>query len=195
MPRKPDPIALGRRLIRGHMYWLLVASKVLSLLPYCLTVAEYLLLAEPCFQQHNLAPCRTSALYPAVWCMASGYMAYLSLDGLIVRWIVTYSQIAATVRMVSCVLLNYLFIQSFSRFGTSDIQALQIWVFITCVLTVSYILQSFIASNMAANTKERTLNLFHTAVYAVIPIGLASFFTMIGMIRTVMMLQYQLNKV
>lgn len=176
------------------MYWLLVASKILSLLPYCLTVGEYLLLAAPCFQQGNLAPCRVSALYPALWCMASGYMAYLSLDGLIVRWIVTYSQIAATVRMVSCVMLNYLLIQSFSRFGTSDTQALQIWVLITCVLTISYVLQSFIASNMATGTKERTLNLFHTAVYAVIPIGLASFFTMIGLIRTVMILQYQLDK-
>lgn len=194
MGRKPDPIALGRRLIRGHMYGILVAAKLFSLLPYCMAAGEYLLLAAPCFQQVGATPCRTTALFPAIWCMASGYMAYLGLDGLIVRWVVTYSQIAAIVRMVACVLCNYLLIQSLARLGASDTQALQIWVFITCILTVFYILQSFIASSMTTGTKDRTLNLFHTAVYAVIPIGMASFFTMIGLIRTVMNLQHQLGR-
>ena len=131
------------------------------------------------------------AIYPALWCMVSGYMAYLSFDGLLVRWIVTYSQVAACVRMLACVLVNFLFIHALTHFKGNDTIELQIWIFISCLLTFAYILQSFIASNMATGTKERTLNLFHTTVYAVIPIGMASFFTMIGLIRTVMFYQYK----
>lgn len=66
---------------------------------------------------------------------------------------------------------------------------LQIWILISVLLTTLYTLQTFITSDLGQSKRGRTLDLFHIAVYAVIPIGIASFLTMIALIRNLMLVQ------
>lgn len=69
---------------------------------------------------------------------------------------------------------------------------LQIWILVSVLLTTLYTLQTFVTSDIGTSQRGRTVDLFHIAVYAVIPIGLASFITMLALIRNLMVLQLYL---
>lgn len=177
---------------RGRVYWTLCLLRALSCAPSAFSVWEYLAEAEHCYAAaRSVSACAQHTLLPAIWCLVSGYLTWLGLDGMIVRWLHTYSAPAAILRTVTCVLLNYAAIEALVRFRTHSASTtlfdLQIWILISVILTVLYILQTFITSNM--DTSRRTLNFVHIAVFAVIPIGVASFATMLFLIRCLMLAQ------
>lgn len=177
---------------RGRVYWILCLLRALSCAPSAFAVWEYLAAAQRCYAgARSISACAQHTLLPAIWCLVSGYLTWLGLDGMIVRWLHTYSHPAAVLRAVTCVLLNYAAIEALVRFRTHSASTalfdLQIWILISVILTVLYILQTFITSNL--DTTRRTLNLLHVAVYAVIPIGVASFATMLFLIRCLMLAQ------
>lgn len=68
---------------------------------------------------------------------------------------------------------------------------LHVWILISCILTVAYTIQNFVTSNVALEKKRRSVDLYNIAVFAVVPVGLASFLTMLVMLRSIMILQYQ----
>lgn len=192
MARSHDPIRLGRRFISPTMYALFFLLRLLSCAPCLYKASHYLAATIVCFQTAKPPMhCAPDTLLPALWALVSAYMTYVASDGMMVRWIVTYSAPAAIIRMFASVLLNLLWVHFLGQFNGTPTINLQMWVLISCVSTAVYILHSFIASNMASGTKDRTLNLFRIAVYAVVPVGLASFVSMIGLIRTVMLMQFE----
>lgn len=188
-----DPIAASRRHIRGHMYVALAVLRLLSCTPSAYPVFYYFSATYRCYNDTRGNPesyrCSSDLLLPGVWCLVSSYMTYLALDGMMVRWIVMYSPVAAIIRTLACIIVNFVWIHFVTRFSGASTIDLQIWILISCMSTAVYILQTFITSNIATRAVDRTLNLFHIAVYAVVPIGLASFITMIALIRTLMLVQ------
>lgn len=68
---------------------------------------------------------------------------------------------------------------------------LHVWILISCILTVAYTVQNFVTSNVSLERKRRSVDLYNIAVFAVVPVGLASFITMLGLMRSIMILQYQ----
>lgn len=129
-----------------------------------------------------------------IWCLVSGYLSYAVLDGLMVRWIVTYSTPAAIVRMISCACLNIAMIQGlFSIFSPDRTYLLHVWILISCILTVAYTIQSFITSNLALEKKSRYFDFYNIAVFAVVPVGLASFLTMVCLLRSLIILRMDIE--
>ena len=56
------------------------------------------------------------------------------------------------------------------------------WIVISLILTVCYIVQDWLTSNIAiitAKEGQRKINFLEVAVFCVVPVGLASFITMI----------------
>ena len=84
-----------------------------------------------------------------LWCIVAGYLSYSILDSLLVRWIMTYLTSAAIVRVLS-MLTIIITIELYLINTTSAITdyGLHIWIFISCVLTFTYIVQNFVTSNL-----------------------------------------------
>ncbi|CCH63200.1 hypothetical protein TBLA_0J02060 [Henningerozyma blattae CBS 6284] len=166
----------------------------------------------------------------SIWSSVSLYLTYATLDSLMIRWIVKYSTLAAILRMFSMSLLiltiESLLINSFSL--DSDYY-LHVWIIISCILTIVFIWQSYITSNLnyvnhqsnekdidsnddslsnsSSNSidshvysrrqkklkkknkkiflvsKKRTIDLYKIIVFCVVPVGIASFLTMVGILR------------
>lgn len=130
-----------------------------------------------------------------VWCIVSGYLAYAVLDGLMDRWLITYSTPAVIVRLVSSSALNIAMTQAVVSVLSPDLNyKLHVWILISCILTVAYTVQNFITSNLALEKRKRSVDLYNIAVFAVVPVGLASFFTMLAMMRSVIILEYQYDE-
>lgn len=133
-----------------------------------------------------------------VWCIVSGYLSYSVLDGLMVRWIVTYLTSAAIVRMLSMsmiiVTVEQYLVATFSAQGYS--YGLHIWILISCGLTVLFIIQNFVTLNLDlkdGKVRARFFDFYKIAVFAVVPVGLASFITMIGLLRSLLILRLDLE--
>lgn len=135
----------------------------------------------------------------SLWCIVSLYLSYSILDSLMVRWVVKYSTLAAIVRMFAMSLviitLELMLLASLSPNGD---YYLHTWILISCVLTGAYIWQNYITSNLNYGvkmdqekprrnylrfSKKRTIDLYNITVFCVVPVGLASFITMIGLLR------------
>lgn len=133
-----------------------------------------------------------------IWCIVSAFMSYTVLDGLMVRWIVTYLTSAAIVRMLSMstilVTLEQYLVSTFSAEGYK--YGLHVWILISCVLTLTYIVQSFVTLNLDFKGKERArfFDLYNIIVFAVVPIGIASFLTMIGLLRSLLILRLDIEE-
>jgi hypothetical protein len=112
-----------------------------------------------------------------------------------VRWIVTYSAPAAIVRMLSCSTLNIAMIQTLhSLISSADkTYLLHTWILVSCILTVAYTIQNFVTSNLALEKRTRSVDLLKIAVFAVVPVGIASFITMLGLLRNLMILRMDLE--
>lgn len=189
-------ISQVRRRPRRRVYWVMVALRVLSSIPNFLALYSYLNEARMCLVSTKLpSACAQGTLLPALWCAVSGYIVWLGLKRMIRRWVLTYSELAAVFRVITCMLINYLAVSLHTYFrvsrGTSVID-LQIWILVSVLLTTLYTLQTFVTSDIGTSQRGRTVDLFHIAVYAVIPIGLASFITMLALIRNLMVLQLYL---
>ncbi|KAH3683110.1 hypothetical protein WICPIJ_005935 [Wickerhamomyces pijperi] len=132
-----------------------------------------------------------------IWCLVSAYLSYQILDGLMVRWIVTYQTTAAILRMLSVSLLIVWVEQILlSVFSPWDNYSLHTWILISCVLTGGYIFQNFVTSNLDLKNngkKARTIDYYNITVFAVVPVGLASFVSMIGLLRALLILRLDLD--
>lgn len=107
----------------------------------------------------NLTNTRSSEYFLAgVWCIVAGYLSYSILDGLMVRWIVMYSAPAAIVRMLSMSLFIIFLIEMLSIiFNPDGGYTLPAWIAISCVLTVVYIIQNFVTSNLRVTDHTSSL--------------------------------------
>ncbi|OBA17553.1 uncharacterized protein OGAPODRAFT_75449 [Ogataea polymorpha] len=157
--------------------------------------------------QINVTSVRASEFFLAgIWCMVSGFLSYSILDGLMVRWIVMYAIQAAIVRMLSMSLLIVALVEvlTFMFNNKQNEYCLPVWILISCVMTLIYIIQNFVTSNLRLDRHlqdkdepkqrskvPRTVDLYNITVFAVVPIGLASFVTMIGLIRLVLILRLE----
>lgn len=150
---------------------------------------------------HSITSARSSEHFlTGVWCIVAGYLSFSVLDNLMIRWIVTYLTSAAIVRMLSMSLIimsaeQYL-VSTFSAEGYK--YGLHIWILISCGLTLCYIGQNFVTLNLDLKRKTRAkfFDFYNIAVFAVVPVGLASFITMIGLLRSLLILRLDIqNKV
>lgn len=111
--------------------------------------------------------------------------------------IVTYSTLGAILRVLSCSTMNIVMIQSLHSLLSPDrTYLLHIWILISCILTVAYIIQNFVTSNLALSGKKnnRSVDLYNIAVFAVVPVGIASFITMLGLLRSLLILRLGLEE-
>lgn len=140
----------------------------------------------------------TSAKLPehfltGVWCLVAGYLAFSVLDGLMIRWIVTYLTSAAILRMLSMstiiVAIEQYLLTTLSADGYK--YGLHIWILISCGLTGVYIGQNFVTLNLDLKGKRRArfFDFYNIVVFAVVPVGLASFITMIGLLRSLLIVR------
>lgn len=148
----------------------------------------------------NITSVRSSEfVMAAVWCVVSGYFTYQILDSLMVRWIIIYSPSLVIFRMVSMSMFIIMIIHSLTVvFNPDGNYYLHVWILISCALTGIYIIQSFVTSNLTIENyklssqelkKLRFIDLYNITVFAVVPIGVASFITMIGLIRNLLILK------
>lgn len=183
--------------MNARLHFLLAFSRGLSVLPSFLGMWRCFYGAWELLdrQGSTIISVRSSELVMAgLWCIVSGYLSYAVLDGLMVRWIVTYSSPAAIVRMLSCATLNIAMIQTLHfLFSPDKTYLLHIWILASCIQTVAYIIQNFVTSNLALEKRARSVDLLNIAVFAVVPVGMASFITMLGLLRTLIILRMDLE--
>lgn len=132
-----------------------------------------------------------------IWCIVAGYLLFSVLDGLMVRWIVGYSITGAIVRMAAStailVAIEEFLLAALSAEGYN--YALHTWILISCALTVLFIAQNFITSNIDLKGKYRPrfFDFYKIVVFAVVPVGMASFITMIGLLRSLLILRLDID--
>ncbi|KAG7194351.1 uncharacterized protein KQ657_004563 [Scheffersomyces spartinae] len=132
-----------------------------------------------------------------IWCIVAAYLSYAVLDGLMVRWIVNYLAPAAIVRMLSMstilIAVEQYTVSAFSANGYK--YGLHIWILVSCIMTGAYIIQNFVTSNLdlKGKRKQRFFDFYNIVVFAVVPVGFASFLTMIGLLRSLLILRLDLE--
>ncbi|KAM9917382.1 hypothetical protein OXX80_013286 [Metschnikowia pulcherrima] len=126
------------------------------------------------------------------------YLSYSVLDGLMVRWIVSYTTTGSIVRMATMsailVAIEQYLVAAFSAEGYN--YALHTWILISCALTLLYIGQNFVTSNIDLKGKYRPrfFDFYNIVVFAVVPVGMASFITMIGLLRSLLILRLDVDQ-
>ncbi|CAN6675047.1 hypothetical protein TRVA0_081S00298 [Trichomonascus vanleenenianus] len=195
----PSIKILALRFVHERLQTILALSRGLAVLPSVLGMWNCLYEAWQIQQNNDPRPItsvRSSELFMAgIWCIVSGYLSYSVVDGLMVRWIVTYSSPAAILRVLSCSTLNIAMTQALHSILSPDrTYLLHVWILVSCILTVAYIIQNFVTSNLALEKKTRSVDLYNIAVFAVVPVGLASFVTMLGLLRSLLILRLTLEQ-
>lgn len=191
---------LGLKFLNARQHFLLAACRDVSLVPSLIGLCQswWVVFANQSFASSRLTTARVSERFlEGVWCIVAGYLLYSVLDGLMVRWIVSYSTSAAIVRMLSMstilVAIERYLLAAFSAEGYN--YGLHTWILISCALTLLYIVQNFITSNidLKGNRRARFFDFYNIVVFAVVPVGLASFITMIGLLRSLLILRLDLE--
>lgn len=208
-PRRIDPKKslkrLGLKFLNARQHFLLACCRDLSLVPPLIALVlswRRVFFEDPAPLTgdllHSITTARVSEHFlTGVWCVVSGYLSFSMLDGLMIRWIVNYSTTAAIVRMLlmsTMIVTTELYLAStFSAEGYK--YGLHIWILISCCLTFLYIIQNFVTSNLDLKGKprERFFDLYNIVVFAVVPVGLASFITMIGLLRSLLILRLDID--
>lgn len=193
---------LGLRFLNARQHFLLAACRDLLLVPCVkgLFRAWWVLFdRHDTFAPHSITSARMSEHFlTGIWCVVAGYLLYSVLDGLMVRWIVTYSTTGAIVRMLTMlailVAVEEYVLAAFLAEGYQ--YALHTWILISCALTVLYIAQNFITSNidLKGKIRPRFFDFYTIAVFAVVPVGMASFITMIGLLRLLLILRLDIDQ-
>lgn len=134
-----------------------------------------------------------------LWCIVAGYLSYSVLDGLIIRWIVTYLTSAAIVRVLSMsamiITIEQYLVSTFSADGHK--YGLHIWILICCLLTCTYIVQNFVTSNLDLKKGEkraRFFDFYNIVVFAVVPVGFTSFVSMILLLRSLLIVRIDIDQ-
>ncbi|KAK6453762.1 N-glycosylation protein-domain-containing protein [Scheffersomyces xylosifermentans] len=204
---------LGLKFLNARQHFALALSRDVSLIPPLIGFVQswkrafvdgpYLddALTETGQHLKSITSARLSEHFlTGVWCIVSAYLSFSVLDGLIVRWIVTYSTPAAIVRVLSMstmiIAVEQYLVSTFSADGYK--YGLHIWILISCCLTLSYIVQNFVTSNIdlkkGGQKRARFFDIYNIAVFAVVPVGMASFITMIGLLRSLLILRIDIDE-
>lgn len=197
---------VGLRLLNARQHFALACSRDVSLIPCIVGLfqswsrvfagSSYFAVEELAGQplQTSITSARMSEHFlTGVWCIVAGYLTFAILDGLMIRWIVTYSTSAAIVRMLSMstiiITIEQYLLSAFSADGYK--YGLHIWILISCCLTVLYFAQNFVTLNLDLRGKSRArfFDFYNIAVFAVVPVGLASFITMIILLQSLLILR------
>lgn len=191
---------LGLKFLNAKQHFLLACCRDLSLVPSLIGLIQSW---KQVFVDANIVSYSiTRAKLPehfltGIWCIVAGYLSYSVLDGLMIRWIVTYSTSAAILRMLSMstiiVTIEQYLLSSLSANGYK--YGLHIWILISCCLTFVYIVQNFVTLNLDLRGKRRArfFDFYNIVVFAVVPVGLASFITMIGLLRSLLIVRLDIE--
>ncbi|CAK9437411.1 uncharacterized protein LODBEIA_P17890 [Lodderomyces beijingensis] len=240
---------LGLKFLNARQHFLLACCRDVSLIPplFCLFQSWKRIHFdhENALANHKITTARgLEHFLTGVWCIVSAYLSYSILDSLLVRWIVTYSTSAAIVRVLSMstimITLELYFVNAFSAEGYK--YGLHIWILISCLLTLTFIVQNFVTSNLSLEHYQqqqqqqqqqhhqhqdtfsavrvgehghssagdvvreerkmrrksikprRFFDFYNIVVFAVVPVGLASFITMIGLLRSLLILRIDVDQ-
>ncbi|WPK23758.1 hypothetical protein PUMCH_001004 [Australozyma saopauloensis] len=193
---------VGLKFLSARQHFLLATCRDLSLIPCVVGLCR----SWWVFVKSDGAEAVSSGITTArvsehfltgLWCIVAGYLLFSVLDGLMVRWIVGYSITGAIVRMAAMsailVAIEEYLVAAFSAEGFN--YALHTWILISCALTVMFIAQNFITSNIDLKGKYRPrfFDFYKIAVFAVVPVGMASFITMIGLLRSLLILRLDID--
>lgn len=146
------------------------------------------ILTRPSSSEHFIA---------GIWCIVAAYLSFSVIDGLMVRWIVTYQTGAAILRVLALSMLLITIEQATLAILSPDgLYSLHTWILISCILTVFYIVQNFVTSNLDLKNdkKPRSVDYYNITVFAVVPIGVASFISMIALLRVLLILRLDLER-
>lgn len=135
-------------------------------------------------------------LTTGIWCIVAAYLSFSVIDGLMVRWIVTYQTSAAILRVLSMSMFLIMIEQvALSLFSPDGSYALHTWILVSVVLTGAYILQTFVTSNLDLKdgNRKRTIDYYSIAVFAVVPVGVASFVSMIVLLRALLFIRLDIG--
>ncbi|EPY50890.1 N-glycosylation protein [Schizosaccharomyces cryophilus OY26] len=134
------------------------------------------------------------ALTSALWTIVSGYLSFVLTTGFLLKWLIHYSIGPTIIRLLSLNVINFSFVSLSVNFITHGDNSLLLpaWIAISCFQTASYIVQDWITSpitrtvpfpsSSSANTSlssRHNLDFLEITVFAVVPVGIASFFTML----------------
>ncbi|ABN65899.2 predicted protein [Scheffersomyces stipitis CBS 6054] len=209
---------LGLKFLNARQHFALAISRDVSLIPPLIGLIQswkrafvdshYMVdsinsanLSETSQHLKSITSARQSEHFlTGLWCLVAAYLSYSVLDGLTVRWIVTYSTSAAIVRVLSMstiiIAVEQYLVATFSAYGYK--YGLHIWLLISCCLTFGYIVQNFVTSNLdlkkGAQKRARFFDFYNIVVFAVVPVGLASFITMIGLLRSLLILRIDIDQ-
>lgn len=193
---------VGLKFLSARQHFLLATCRDLSLIPCAVGLCRSWLLFFKSDGTEALSAGITSAhvsehFLTGIWCIVAGYLLFSVLDGLMVRWIVGYSITGAIVRMAAMsailVAIEEYLLAALSAEGYN--YALHTWILISCALTVLFIAQNFITSNIDLKGKYRPrfFDFYKIVVFAVVPVGMASFITMIGLLRSLSILRLDID--
>ncbi|CAI5755963.1 unnamed protein product [Candida verbasci] len=209
---------LGLKFLNARQHFLLAFCRDVSLIPPLISLIQSW--KRCCYNPDNIGhdlnnQGLTSArnlehFLTGIWCLVSSYLSYSILDSLLVRWIVTYSTSAAIVRVLSMstimITCEFYLVSTFSANGYK--YGLHIWILISCLLTLTYTVQNFVTSNLQLTNnnsngnpikkknrkQKRFFDFYNIVVFAVVPVGLASFVTMIGLLRSLLILRIDIDQ-
>lgn len=100
---------------------------------------------------NNITTVRATEFFLAsIWCLVSAMLSYTILDSLMVRWMLMYDIQAVIVRILSMSLIIVMVVEMFNyTFNNLDNEfCLTVWIFISCVLTLFFIIQCFLSNNL-----------------------------------------------
>lgn len=109
---------------------------------------------------NSLVTARASEyLLCALWCLVSLYLSFATLDSLMLRWILKYSIIAAILRMFSMSLI-LITLQLFliNSLSPDRDYYLHTWILISCILTIIFIWQNYLTSNLSNDSSKTNKN-------------------------------------
>ncbi|KAJ8144141.1 hypothetical protein OY671_002757 [Metschnikowia pulcherrima] len=195
---------LGLKFLNARQHLLLAACRDISLIPCVIGLFQsWWMLFKGVEFEHASTSGITAArmsehFLTGMWCLVAGYLSYSVLDGLMVRWIVSYTTTGSIVRMATMsailVAIEQYLVAAFSAEGYN--YALHTWILISCALTLLYIGQNFVTSNIDLKGKYRPrfFDFYNIVVFAVVPVGMASFITMIGLLRSLLILRLDVDQ-
>lgn len=193
---------VGLKFLSARQHFLLATCRDMSLIPCVVGLCRSWWVLFDSGAPETANPVITTArlsehFLTGLWCIVAGYLLFSVLDGLMVRWIVGYLITGAIVRMAAMsailVAIEEYLVAAFSAEGFN--YALHTWILISCALTVMFIVQNFITSNIDLKGKYRPrfFDFYKIAVFAVVPVGMASFITMIGLLRSLLILRLDID--
>lgn len=201
----------------------------------------YRLIKRP--YEHVVSVRATEFFLASLWCLVSALLSYMILDGFMVRWMVIYAIQAVIIRILSMSLIIVMIIETVNYTFNNNENGfcLTVWILISCILTIIFIVQCFMSNNLLMQEKmkkmensnaelsrtrvegqdqnlcntnslevgsgvsaststnsancgvARKIDYYNLVVFAVVPIGVASFISTVGLIRLLLILRLDVS--